>query len=221
MGAYTHNFVENGSLQLWDAGPVPDAMDAQVTNTTITRLRRRDDELAASRHLWAEMAGRNDKYTYEGLDSLRATMVAAGVVDGFRLHPEGINAATWVNATPQHIKLYDPGMQAHLWSFTFAARCNTDGNLIRVRIVLRDFADGVSAHLQENGAWLAADTDPTDLGMSTTWRRYGVTFRVPIALGNVPHEHFVWQISNGTAAAQVIDLDDIQVNNLTVSMGVR
>jgi hypothetical protein len=31
----------------------------------------------------------------------------------------------------------------------------------------------------------------------------------------------VWQISNGTAGAQVIDLDDIEVNDLENSFGAR
>jgi hypothetical protein len=214
MGAYTHNHVVNGNLELWDAGPVPREMDAQVTNTTVSTL---DDQADGpehpARHAWADIRPRNDKYVYEGFRSLRATIAAAAVVDAFRLFPEGttvnLNTASAFDLRAK-LRFYDSR-----YAFTFAARCSVDGNLVRVRLGLRDNTDALRMTLTNTGTWTVGATT-VDFGMRTTWRRYGiVTDPVPIqdGAGNII-ENMVWQISNGTAAAQVIDLDDIQLTDL-------
>ena len=222
MGGYIHNFIPNGSLQLWDAGPVPRDMDAQVTSTTLTRLERRQImepgtyEFIQNQN-WADIRGRLDKFTYSGEDSLRATLVAAAAVDDFRIYPEGALVGL-TGATTRHVPVDNVN---HRFAFTFAARCSVDGNLIRVRLVVRTAADAVAGYWDEaDGIWQAADA-PNDLGMTTRWRRYGVTADIPTPLivGANVVENMVWQISNGTAGAQIIDLGDFQINDMENSQG--
>lgn len=222
MGGYIHNFIPNGSLQLWDPGPVPRDMDAQVTNTVLTRLERRQlmdpglyDFIQTQN--WADIRGKEDKFTYDGEDSLRATIAAAGVADAFRIYPEGVLAAL-TGASTRHVPVDN---LLHRFAFTFAARCSVDGNLIRVRLVVRSAADAILAYWDEtNRIWTATAT-ANDFGMTTRWRRYGVhnSLPTPSSVGGVAVENMVWQISNGSAGAQIIDLDDFQINDLENSQG--
>lgn len=220
MGGYIHNYIPNGGLRLWDPGPVPRDMDAQVTNTVITRLERRQimepgtyEWIEAQN--WADIRGRLDKFTYSGEDSLRATIAAAGAVDAFRLMTEGVAAVAHTGASTQHVPVDN---RLHRYALTFAARCSVDGNLIRVRLIVRSVADAPIAYWDEaNQLWQAADTT-NDFGMTTRWRRYGVvTQATPTVFGGVAAENMVWQVSNGSAGAQIIDLDDFVINDLTVS----
>ena len=223
MGGYIHNFIPNGSLQLWDPGPVPRDMDAQVTNTVLTRLERRQIMAAneydfIQRQNWADIQGKGDKFTYEGEDSLRVTIAAAGVADAFRIMPEGVAAVALTGATTRHVPIDN---LLHRFGFTFAARCSVDGNLIRIRLVIRSAADVVLAYWDDaNGIWAAAATS-NDFGMGTTWRRYGVSpgLATPTSVGGVAAENMVWQISNGSANAQIIDLDDFEICDLENSQG--
>ena len=219
MGGFTHNFIPNGDLSLWDAGPVPRDMDVQTTAATITRLERRQLMEPAQydfiqRQNWADIRGRDDKFTYSGEDSMRVTLTAAAVADGFRIHPEGINATVWTGACTRQVPV--DGMP-HPFSFTVAARCSVDGNLLRLRLILRSAADAVLAYW--NGAadqWQTAAAT-NDLGMITRWLRYGgATQPVPQAIGGVAVENMIWQVSNGSAGAQIIDLDDFQINDLEI-----
>jgi len=240
MGAYNLNLVPNGNLEQWDAGPVPAEMDAQVTNTVITILDEfndRDDHPARS--AWADItvAGRSsgDKYTFEGHHALRATLAAGAAVDAFRLHPEGINAVNWGGASTEHISV---DVLYHRYRLHFAARCSVDGNLLLGRIVLRDDTDAVQLHKDDNPGWGAIGVPDRNIetlwmqadganrptwAMTTRWRRFGTTFQVPPVDGAAPMmiEHIVWQLSNGTAAAQVIDIDDIWIEDLEMSMSAR
>ncbi len=50
--------------------------------------------------------------------------------------------------------------------------------------------------------------------MSDTWKRLAIQWWAPVAIGGVQIEHVVWQLSTGTAGAQVIDLDDIHYGPL-------
>ena len=223
MGGYIHNFIPNGSLQRWDPGPVPSDMDAQVTNTVLTRLERRQlmdpglyDFIQTQN--WADIQGKGDKFTYEGEDSLRATIAAAGVADAFRIMPEGVAAVALTGACTRHVPIDN---LLDRFAFTFAARCSVDGNLIRVRLVIRSAADVVLAYWDDaNGIWTATATS-NDFGMGTTWLRYGVSpgLPAPTVVGGVAAENMIWQISNGSAGAQIIDLDDFQINDLENSQG--
>ena len=218
MGGYTHNFIPNGSLQLWDPGPVPRDMDAQVTNTVLTRLERQQLMNPATYDFiqtqnWADIRDRLDKFTYAGPDSLRATIAAAGAVDAFRIMPEGVAAVALTGASTRHVSVDNV---VHRFGFTFAARCSVDGNLIRVRLVLRTAADAVAGFLDEaSGEWQAAAA-ANDFGMTTRWQRYDVhmTMPTPQIIGANIVENMIWQVSNGTAGAQIIDLDDFQITDL-------
>lgn len=218
MGGYTHNFIPNGSLQLWDAGPVPRDMDAQTTNTALTRLERRqlmepDEYDFIQNQNWADIRGREDRFTYEGEDSLRATLAAAAAVDAFRIMPEDVAAVALTGASTRHVPVDN---LLHKFAFTFAARCSVDGNLVRVRLVVRTSADAVAGYWNEaTGQWQAAAATNA-MGMTTRWRRYGVRTSLPVPqiIGANVIENMVWQLSNGTAGAQIIDLDDFQITDL-------
>lgn len=229
MGGYIHNFIPNGSLQLWDPGPVPRDMDAQVTNTVLTRLERRQlmdpglyDFIQTQN--WADIRGANDRLTYEGEDSLRVTIAAAGVADAFRIMPEGVVAVAHTGACTRQVPV--DGIEDR-FSFSFAARCSVDGNLIRIRLILRTVAGAVVAGYWDDTAreWvtpaIAVATGANDFGMTTRWQRYGVTTSLPIpqVMGANTVDNMVWQISNGSAGAQIIDLDDFQINDLENSRG--
>ena len=220
MGGFTHNFIPNGDLTLWDPGPVPRDMDVQTTNATITRLQRTqimDPSVYPwiEAQNWPDIRNRLDKFTYSGEDSMRVTLVAAAVADGFRIHPEGINATLFTGACTRQVPV--DNMQ-HPFAFTVAARCSVDGNLLRLRLILRSAADAVLGYWNgaaaPGGVWQAG-VATNDFGMITRWRRYGLTTdEVPQAIGGVAVENMVWQVSNGSAGAQMIDLDDFQINDL-------
>lgn len=234
MGGWELNLIPNGNLELWDAGPVPREMDAAVVNTVITILNETDPMDALARYAWAD-ASPPAKHVYEGQHALRATLAAAAAADNFRLYPEGLVAATWAGASTEQITI--DGLY-HRYRLSFAARCSVDGNILLGRIVLRDATDTVRLHkdCQVNGGgvsfpdrclenlWMAADgaTRPT-WQLTTVWRRYGVTFVVPPADATVPIvlENMVWQLSNGSAGAQIIDIDDVQIIDLEQSFAGR
>jgi hypothetical protein len=220
MGAYTHNHIANGNLELWDAGPVPAEMDAQVTNTVITTLDRTTmDQQSPQANAWAAIAGREDRLVYEGDRSLRATLAAAAAADAFRLMPEGVAAVAFTGASAFDVRA-NLGFNDHKYAFTFAARCNTDNNLLTVRIILRSAADAVVMYLTNAGAWQPVATGAADIdfGMRTRWQRFGIGIpEVPYQSAGVVIENMIWQVSNGTAGAQVIDLDDLVITDLANS----
>jgi hypothetical protein len=146
-------------------------------------------------------------------------MTAAGVADGFRIMPQAVAAVAHTGVATGQVPIFNAAAAtlAHLhpFSFTFAARCSVDGNLIGVRLILRSAADNPIAYWSVAlDQWVAANTR-NDFGMTTMWRRYGVKTReVPQVFGGVAVENMVWQVSNATAAAQFIDLDDFQLHDL-------
>jgi hypothetical protein len=219
MGAYTQNHVPNGNLELWDAA-VPREMDAQVTNTVITILDRNTmDQQSPEANLWGAISGKNNRLVYEGFTSLRATIAAASAVDDFRLFPEGAVAAL-TGASTEDLRA-NLGFH-HKYGFTFGARSNVNNNLIRIRLVLRDATDAPRMFLNQALQWVVFSIigdAVIDIGLNLTWKRYG--FGIPEipyqdSAGNVI-ENMVWQLSNGTAGAQVIDLDDIVLTDLQQS----
>jgi hypothetical protein len=210
-------------------------MDAQVTATTITRLQRiqlHDPQQYAfiQTQNWADIRDNLDKFTYSGDNSLRATMTAAGAADGFRLMTEGVAAVAHTGVSTQQVPIARPAAEdptqvndraLSRWAFTFAARCSVDGNLIRVRLILRSAAGAGALAYWNNatGEWQAtgiAGAVANDFGMTTRWQRYGVvaTDDVPQIVGANVVDNMVWQVSNGSAGAQIIDLDDFEIYRL-------
>ncbi len=230
---YTQNQVVNGSLQRWDSATTPADMDFQTTNTTLRRLQTRDVEENGQRRAWTELAGSHgDRYVYSGHSSLRATLTSSASAHDYRIGPEGVSLTAFTGASAQHIKTnyYSPGTEnaagsggLDIFRFTFAARSDQSDATLSLRVILRNNADGVELYLQDGTLpdWAAADTLRQDFLLSPRWRVYGVTFQPPIGNANDVIEHFVWNMSNGVAGAQVIDVDEIRVENLNISMGAR
>lgn len=216
---YTQNFVVNGDFALWDSS-VPREMDAQITNTTLTRLQETFREDDPRRHAWAEISGRNgDRFTYAGRDALRAALTSSAVASDFRLYPEGLSATAFTGTSTFQI-LMKPLRRYRL---AFAARCNTDGNALLARIVLRDNTDTVKLYLASTGAWEATETiGPYSFDLTTRWQAYGITFDCPPSdASGVVIENMVWQLANGTAGAQIIDIGEIRCECLSISEGSR
>lgn len=228
---YTHNHIRNGDLGQWDTN-TPASMDAQSTNTTLLRLQTNFDELDGRRRAWSELAGRTegDKFVYSGHSSLRATLTSSASASDYRLGPEDMSLTAFTGATPEHIKTNyaAPGEErAGLGSldrfrFTFAARSDQSDATVELRIILRNNADGVELYLQDGlgtPIWAAADTVRRSFLLQPRWQVYGATFTPPLGNANDVIEHFVWELSNGVAGAQVIDLDAITVTRLNETGG--
>ena len=208
---YTTNYIQNGNLQEWDAN-VPDMMDTQETATTLLRLQSSFPEEHGARHAWTDAAGdRADRLTYQGANALRATLTAAAVADDFRIGPEGISLTAFTGASTPQVLL----KSGHNYRFVVAARCNTEGNLLRIRVVFRNNADGVELFTQADGVPLATDTTPYDRGMGLTWQQFSIGFLVPLGNANDVLENAVWEVSNGTAGAQIIDIGEFRIEDLT------
>ena len=228
---YTHNLVRNGSLQTWDAATTPAAMDFQTTNTTLLRLQTNFDFLDGRRQAWTELAGIDgDKFIYSGHSSLRATLTSSASANDYRLGPEDVSLTAFTGASPEHIKTnyWAPGEENNSpagldrFRFTFAARSDQSDATLVVRIILRNNADGVELYLQDGlgePRWASADTVRHSFDLTPRWRMYGFHFTPPLFNANDVIEHFVWNMSNGVAGAQIIDLDEIRVENLSISQG--
>lgn len=203
------NQVRNGEIEFWGAGPVPSFMAAQVTNTTLSILDLSDERLAASKFAFGARISRNDRYVGEGRRSLRATLVAAAAADAFRLHPLNVGALTFLGATAPAVVL-TPGKP---YTFSLMVRCSLEGNLLTVRVIARDIAGTVRLSLDSrDGDWIAGAGGDVDLGMDHHWRTLAVQFDAPAAdnAGNLI-DSYVWQFSNGTGGAQLIDIDNVRM----------
>lgn len=227
---YTHNSVRNGDLGRWDTN-VPESMDTQETNTTLLRLQTRFNEEDGRRRAWTELAGPyGDKFVYSGHSSLRATLTSSASAHDFRLGPEGVSVTAFTGASPEHIKTnyLAPGEEfagtggLDTFRFTFAARSDQSDATLAVRIICRNNADGVELYLQDGlgtPIWAAADTVRHSFLLGPRWNVYGLTFTPPIGNGDDVIEHFVWNMSNGVAGAQIIDIDEIRVDRLNDTGG--
>ena len=213
----TTNYIQNGNLMEWDTN-VPDMMDTQETATTLLRLQTDFKEEHGARHVWADASGdRADRFTYQGANALRATLTAAAVADDFRIGPEGMSLTAYTGTVTPQILL----KSGHNYRFVVAARCNTEGNLLRMRVIFRNNADTVELYTQNTTDgrsvdFSGTDTTPYDFGMNTTWRQYSLGFLCPLGNANDVLENAVWEVSNGTAGAQVIDIGEFRFEDLSV-----
>lgn len=205
------DLVRNGNLEVWGAGPLPAFMAAQVNNTAITILDVRDPPDWPARTAFGVLVSRGFRYVAEGQQSLRATIAAGGAVDAFRLNPLNVNPVTHVGVTAPVVTL-TPGMP---YVFSFECRCSQANNLVRVRLIFRDITTGVVrlSLATVDGEWNAGGATFVDLGTGPQWQRRSVRFVAPATddAGNIIGS-MIWQISNGTAAAQLLDLDDIRLS---------
>lgn len=202
------NLVRNGELEVYGAGPVPSFMAAQVTNTAASILDIRDAPDAPARFAFGTNFVRGERYVGEGERSYRLTIAAAAAIDAFRLHPLNVNPLTFLGATAPVVAL----VPARPYVFSFLARCSVPGNLITARIIMRDAAAVRLTAWNATGEWIGGAAADVDFGMDPRWQRHSIRFVAPAAddAGNLI-TNVVWQISNGTAGAQIIDLDDIRM----------
>ena len=207
------NRVRNGELEVWGAGPLPSFMAAQVTNTVLSVLDLSDPLKSAPRLAFGTNQIRGERYVGEGQRSLRATIAAVGVADDFRLCSDNVSP-TLFTGNPSLPIVFVPG---HRYSLSFLARCSVPGNLVRVRVVLRDAAGVVRAFLADIlGNWAVA-ASTVDLATGFCWMRHALHFVAPMSdgAGNIIASA-VWVISNTTAGAQLLDLDDIRIEDLDI-----
>jgi hypothetical protein len=99
------------------------------------------------------------------------------------------------------------------YQMSVVAHGSVPGNLLRVRVIGLDTDYAIAAYLNANGVWQAAAAQRT-FQLSSQWRSFGVNFEAPPGI-----RYFLWQVSNGTAGAQVIDLGRFWWQNPTWQMG--
>ncbi len=201
----------NGNLEKWDSATAPTDFNQQTTNTTVSRLQR-DQEYAQNpgvhviRHVMDQSGLEGKPHVYEGLSSYRATLAAAASADEWRLWgPGGSLVAALTGAATDQLEA-NP-MERHV--FSFVARCNVPGNLITVVLVFRDASDNIIGGVDTNG-FVQTTLQTPDLALHGEWTKHAIQFIAPPAIGGTEVEHMLWQVRNGSAGAQVIDIDDIQ-----------
>lgn len=210
--------VQNGWFDLWDGANTPSQMNSQNTNTTITRLDQ--GEVPTTSPIRTAILNQGSLVATgpftKGQRSLRATIVAAAAADAFRLWSPGAIVAALTGATTNPLPLHS--MKPNY--FSFWVRSNTLNN-VRVRLVFRTAANaivgsvGAPAIRGEDGLTVDSGTPETiDIRMSPFWRKVGIRFIPPEFFGTDAVDHMVWQISNGTAGAQVIDIAGIESDAL-------
>ena len=205
--------IRNQSFEAWTNATTPEDIQSRVANTTISRLQR--DQQYDVTHPGVETIRRvmdidrsgiaPGPLVYDGLSALRATIDANETADDFRIWgPGALLVVALTGAAGQPLAI-SPGERMH---FSVMARCNVPGNLLRLRIFFRDVGDNVLGAVDTNG-FVQASAQNVPLPMSDSWRRLAIHWIQPAAIGGVNIEHAVWQLSSGTAGAQVIDLDDM------------
>lgn len=202
------NLVRNGEVEFWGAGPLPSFMAAQLTNTALEILDNGDPYQWPRRFAFGVANSRDERYVGEGMRSLRANVGAAAAVDAFRLNPLNVAPLAWTGATAPAVVL-TPGAP---YQFSFLCRNSVRGNSVRVRVVFRDPGGVVRLSLASAIGDITAAATAVDLRVSPFWRTYVVRFVAPATddAGNMI-DSVVWQISNATAAAQLLDIDDIRM----------
>ena len=210
--AYSGQIV-NQSFEEWQSAILPEDMQTRVANTTISRLER-DQQYDRYGSPGVEAIDRvmdisgsrvaAGPLVYDGLSALRATITATENADDFRIWGPGAIVVALTGASTNQLSV-SPGERM---IFSVMARCNTPGNLLRLRIFFRDVADAVLGAVDTNG-FVQNTAQNVPLAMSDTWKKLAIRWVQPASIDGVRIEHAVWQLSTGTAGAQVIDLDDL------------
>lgn len=192
----------NENFSLWDSATSPSTwQQTSVTATTLSRLKQTDARNHPARAVFSR-----GPYVYAGDSSLRATLTAAAVAADFTLRQP--------NATTAGI-LVEPMERL---SAVVAARCNVNGNLLRVRIIgLVGTTDTI--HLEPTGnsssvatnymhhgggfSWITSARDIAVV-LHDGWERFGFELWIPQTITGV-----AIRVGNGTAGAQVIDIGEV------------
>ncbi len=205
--------ILNGNLEKWTSATAPTSFNQQTTNTTVSRLQRdqqynQSPGVHAIKHV-LDQAGSGiapGPLVYEGLSSYRATLVAAASADEWRIWGPGASlVAALTGAAGQNLP-YEP-IERHV--FSVMARSSVPGNLLTMVIVLRDASDNIIGGIDANG-FVQSTIQTPDVALHGSWHRHAIHFIAPPAVGNTAVEHVLWQLRNGSAEAQVIDIDDIR-----------
>lgn len=95
------------------------------------------------------------------------------------------------------------------WGLNITARNSVHGNLLRLRVVGMDSAFAVPYYLSQDSTTLAWNwnlaADYLEFPMMPAWAEYGVSFIT------TDQKYFLWQISNGTAGAQNLDVGRVEL----------
>jgi hypothetical protein len=221
----TLSLIRDGSIEIWSGGS-PANQNVQTTNTTLTQLTRDMSPTHPARLVMPTALGHGESLVKDGQSALRATIAAAGAADEFRIWSPGAIVAALTGATTNPLTMLDntPGMHF----FSFYARCSVEFNSLRVRLHARDASDNFLGSLvgptssatsydwgEGSLRYVDAATSHNVVELKQYWKKYSFAFEVPPTDPNgVQIEHLVWQISNDSAGAQVIDLDDIAFGSL-------
>lgn len=146
------------------------------------------------------------------IDWLAGPSLAAGLL-GYTADDTLLTTYISDVATPAGLNCLYRAFEGKKHAFSVAARCQTPGNLLRVRIVGLDGDYAITSYLNAQGRWQAAAAWNT-FQLSGMWRRYGLTFEAPPTV-----RYFLWQVSNGTAGAQLLDLGNVWWQNPMWQLG--
>jgi hypothetical protein len=136
------------------------------------------------------------------------TTSTAGAFLGYTADDTGALTYTSDAPAPAGLNSLYRAFEGKTHALSIAARCQTAGNVLRVRVVGLDENYVISTYLNANGRWQAAAASVNSFRLSGMWRRYGLTFEAPPTV-----RYFLWQVSNGTAGAQLLDLGNVWWQN--------
>jgi hypothetical protein len=185
----TLSLIRDGSIEIWSGGS-PANQNVQTTNTTLTQLTRDMSPTHPARLVMPTALGHGESLVKDGQSALRATIAAAGAADEFRIWSPGAIVAALTGATTNPLNFLGSlvGPTSSATSYDWG-----EGSL--------RYVDAATSH--------------NVVELKQYWKKYSFAFEVPPTDPNgVQIEHLVWQISNDSAGAQVIDLDDIAFGSL-------
>ena len=207
--------VLNGDLEKWSAG-VPVGYDVDQTNTTVVQLQRTPGPLfdvltAETSSLSPNIPVSANPLVFEGNSSLRFRGNASLAAGNFALRTKGIAAAhtAAIDAAGQGLPI-DAIYESR---FSFWVR-GTPGKVFAVNIILHQgtgspftpkyFSGDMS---QGQNAWNAS-VDTLRFDASPVWRKVSIGFQPFVwTTGGFLQDYMVWEITNVSTGAFVLDLD--------------
>jgi hypothetical protein len=130
-----------------------------------------------------------------------ANSTAAGLL-GFTADDTGALTYTSDVAVPAGLNCFYRAWEGKTYGVTVVGRNSVDRNLLRFRVIGYDENYADVAYLDQDGRWSATAADGVvTFQMSPMWKSFGRTFKAPSTV-----RYLGWQLSNGTAGAQALDL---------------
>ncbi len=155
--------------------------------------------------------GRLFTMTHAGVLNIDWLGSSAAVMMGYTANDTG--GLAYQSDVPAPANMKYRAYEGKQYQFSVVARGSVPGNLLRVRVIGLGIEYEVGTYLNASGVWQAAAAQRT-FQLSSQWRAFGVHFEAPPGV-----RYFLWQVSNGTAGAQVIDLGRFWWQNPTWQMG--